>query len=210
MERDLHICSPCEYYSKLNQEYIAKLCARENRQWIYTLIDTGSNTNNEIVMKETADWLLCLDKHPGDDTRYLVVFRDLKLQTIRDLRQKDAAMLREVGVSVRLQMRERHPDWAGCVVYFHYYPSVYQLHAHVCEDKSTGHVRASSCRCHYIANVVRNLEQDSQWYSKALILTRKLRYSFRPSFPVVPRPLAVHALQDGWRCENLIRCEAAI
>jgi len=207
MERDLHICSPLEYYSNTHQDYIAKLCARDNRQWIYSLIDEGTKTQNEIVMQETQDWLLCLDKHPGEDTRYLVVFRDLALKTIRDLRSKDAVMLREVLSSVRLQMRERHPEWAGCVLYFHYYPSVYQLHAHVCEDQGTAHARALSCRCHHISHVVRNIEKDSKWYANALILTRRPKNVYRSSLALMLRPTAMH---NARRCESLLRCKDAI
>ena len=209
MEKDLQICSPHEYYSHVNQEHIAKLCARDNRQWIYALIDAGTNTLNEIVMQETDQWLLCLDKHPGEDTRYLVVFRDLALKTIRDLRQKDVGMLRGVLAGVRSQMRERHPEWAGCVVYFHYYPSVYQLHAHVCEDKGIMHANALSCRCHHIAHLVRNLQQDSEWYAKALILTRRPKFAFRSSLALLPRTVLA-AVHEARRCEILLPCEDAI
>ena len=129
--------------------------------------------------------------------------------TIRDLRQKDVGMLRGVLASVRSQMRERHPEWASCVVYFHYYPSVYQLHAHVCEDKGVLHVHALSCRCHHIAHLLRNLEKDSEWYAKALILTRRPKYVFRSSLALMPRTV-VDAVCVAPRCESLIPCEEAI
>jgi len=197
MEKDLLICSPHDYYSVMNQENIAKLCMRDNRQWIYSLINAGTAAHNEIVMTETTQWLLCLDKHPGEDTRYLVVFRDLALKTIRDLREKDVPMLREVLASVRLEVRQRHPAWVGCLIYFHYYPSVYQLHAHVCEDQGR-FPRLASCRCHHVAHVLRNLLQDNLWYAKALILTNRPKNVFRS--PVrLPRVLQV---RTAIRCEN--------
>jgi hypothetical protein len=179
MEKDLLICSPHDYYSVCNQDSIARLCARDNRQWIYALISAGMSAHDEVVMTETAQWLLCLDKHPGEDTRYLVVFRDLALKTIRDLRGRDVPMLLEMLASVRAQMLARHPEWARCQVYFHYYPSVYQLHAHVCEDSAHASARKASCRCHEVGHVVRNLRTDPQWYAKALILTNRPRHAFR-------------------------------
>jgi len=202
MDKNLLICSPHEYYSEANQDNIAKLCKRENRQWIYSLIDAGSAAHDEIVMTETAQWLLCLDKHPGEDTRYLVVFRDLALKTLRDLRAADVGMLREVLDGVRAEMRTRQPEWAGCLVYFHYYPSVYQLHAHVCEDKGRTPQRDASCRSHHVGHVIRNLERDSAWYAKALILTNRPKKMYRAS------ARASRALTDGARCADELRLRA--
>jgi len=224
MEKDLLICSPHDYYSETNQKCISRLCARDNRQWIYTLIDAGSAAHNEIVVSETAQWLLCLDKHPGEDTRYLVVFRDLGLKTIRDLRGDDAPMLRDVLLRVRAQVLARHPEWAGCMVYFHYFPSVYQLHAHVCEDTGAPQLRAGSCRCHHVGHVLRNLLADPQWYAKALILTNRPKHVFRAESRGMrsPEPLGVRweALGGGMRCsrtcekpgkaDTVRRCWAAI
>ena len=74
------------------------------------------SAHDEVVMTETAQWLLCLYKHPGEDTRYLVVFRELTLKTIRDLRGSHVLMLLEMLASVRAEMLVRHPEWAGCQV----------------------------------------------------------------------------------------------
>jgi len=200
MEKDLLICSPHDYYSTANQESIARLCARDNQQWIYSLIATGSVAHNEIVIFKTTQWLLCLNKHPSEDTRYLVVFRDHGLKTIRDLRASNAPMLLDVARSVRAQVRARHPAWPGCIVYFHYYQSVYQLHAHVCEDRGQPQVRAGSCRCHHVRHVVRNLLAVSLWYAKALILTNKPKHVFRSRASVV-RPLRPSELL-GFRWEK--------
>ena len=196
MEKDLLICSPHDYYSVLNQDNIAKLCLRDNRQWIYSLISAGTAAHNEIVVTETSQWLLCLDKHPGEDTRYLVVFRDLALKTIRDLREKDVPMLREVLASVRSQVRQKHPAWVGCLIYFHYYPSVYQLHAHVCEDTGCPAARMASCRCHDVGHVVRNLRTDPEWYAKALILTNRPKHVFRSYARACRAPSGCPALPD--------------
>jgi len=201
MERDLLICSPHDYYLVLNQDNISRLCARDNRQWIYELISTGMSAHDEVVMTETAQWLLCLDKHPGEDTRYLVVFHELALKTIRDLRGQHVPMLLEMLASVRAEMLVRHPEWAGCQVYFHYYPSVYQLHAHVCEDSVLSSARKASCRCHEVGHVVRNLRTDSLWYTKALILTNRPKHVFRAT----ARACRVVMSRESSRWETVLR-----
>ena len=160
--------------------FIRNNCKKDDRKWIYDLIN-GHIDRDETVFCDEEQWMLCLDKHPGVDTRYLVVFKELHLKTIRDLRQCDMAMLHRVRREVKATLHRIHPSWIGIDVYFHYHPSVYQLHAHVCEsgeDTSPyGRQRlnrtAYNPRCHHLRHVMRNLVTDSLWYRNALILTGK-------------------------------------
>lgn len=175
MQKDWVICSPHTYYSELHQDFITRSCLRENRQWIYELIDSGADAPNETVLIDNERWLLCLDKHPGTDTRYLIVFRDPRLKTIRDLRHGDLKMLSNMRTEVLAVIRKQHPDWPSLSVYFHYNPSVYQLHAHVCENTVRHSGQVSALRCHDLRHVLRNLAADSLWYREALILTCKTK-----------------------------------
>jgi diadenosine tetraphosphate (Ap4A) HIT family hydrolase len=183
MQKDWVICSPHSYYSETHQDFIARSCLRENRQWIYELIDSGVGTPDETVLVDNAHWLLCVDKHPGADTRYLIVFRDPRLKTIRDLRQGDVAMLRDMHTQVLQAMRAHQAAWTSFSVYFHYNPSVYQLHAHVCDNTVRNAGVVSALRCHDLRHVVRNLAADSLWYRKALILTCKTKMFGRTQAP---------------------------
>jgi len=172
MSRDVVICCPERYFSESFQSYIRNNCLKEDRQWIYNLISDESHPLSECVYEQNSDWLLCLDKHPGSDTRFLVVFRDLSLKTIRDLRQIHTAMLVDMIHKVRTSVRRIMPDWQGVCIYFHYHPSVYQLHAHVCQAEKM-HRSSYNSRRHDLRHVVRNLRTDSLWYHNALILTSK-------------------------------------
>lgn len=172
MSREVVICCPERYFSESFQSYIRNNCLKEDRQWIYNLISDESQPSSECVYEENSDWLLCLDKHPGSDTRFLVVFRDLSLKTIRDLRQIHAAMLVDMTHKVRRSVRRIMPEWEDVCIYFHYHPSVYQLHAHVCQVEQMCRSSYYSRR-HDVRHVVRNLRTDSLWYHNALILTSK-------------------------------------
>ena len=172
MSREVVICCPERYFSESFQSYIRNNCLKEDRQWIYNLISDESQPSSECVYEENSDWLLCLDKHPGSDTRFLVVFRDLSLKTIRDLRQIHAAMLVDMTHKVRRSVRRIMPEWEDVCIYFHYHPSVYQLHAHVCQVEQMCRSSYYSRR-HDVRHVVRNLHTDSLWYHNALILTSK-------------------------------------
>lgn len=138
--------------------------------WIYNLIESRYSDNEEQVLIENDEWCMCIDKHPGDDTRYLVVFKDTSLRTIRDLCKSDIDMLTVMYRRLRAYfLKEGNTlplNW-----YFHYMPSVFQLHLHI-NNKSISHLNV---RTHRLAHVVRNLKIDGDWYKKALILTNRGR-----------------------------------
>jgi hypothetical protein len=167
--RDLSICSPHIYYDKAMQEFIRRRCKDEDKQWIYNMIDRSEPCNdNEIVYLEEDEWLLCKDIHQGTDFRMLILFRDRSLRTLRDLRAEHVPLLRDVDRKVREWLNKtvsvvHVPKYE---IYFHYMPSVYQLHAHVCMPGAY----YNSMRSHGLQHVVRNLAQDSLWYHNALIM----------------------------------------
>ena len=110
MSREVVVCCPHKYYSDSFQTFIRNNCRKDDRRWIYDLID-GRIDLQETVFCDEPEWMLCLDRHPGSDTRYLVVFKQLHLKTIRDLRQTDLPMLHQVQQEVRRTLRRLHPTW---------------------------------------------------------------------------------------------------
>ena len=102
----------------------------------------------------------------GCDVRYLVVFKDTALRTIRDLRQHHLPLLHEINTRVRAWLRETQQGCFG--MYFHFLPSVFQLHLHV-RDKSFSrkHVRMQP-----LQNVMGNLAKTSMYYKDELIMTK--------------------------------------
>ena len=93
-------------------------------------------------------------------------FKNRNLKTIRDLRESHLVMLQEVYVTVSAWLKSRHKN--KYYMYFHYMPSVFQLHLHV--NSNTQHINWD--RAHLMSTVTANLRQDSQYYAKALILTK--------------------------------------
>ena len=167
--RDVCICSPEIYYNDVMQEFIHKRCHDEDKQWIYRMIEhMPLEDDNEVVYLREDAWILCKDIHQGTDFRMLVLFCDRKLKTLRDLRAEHIVLLTEIERKVRVWMHEnmKERNVAKYQIYFHYMPSVYQLHAHVCIPGTF----YNSLRSHKLAHVVRNLTTDSLWYHNALIL----------------------------------------
>lgn len=160
------ICCPHEYYGSDFLRFIYNESRSQRHNWIYDIIQTGCLSKHEQVFIDRKDWCLCVDKHHGHDVRYLVVFRDQTLRTIRDLRDNHLAMLYDVYATVAAWLKSRHKQ--KYYMYFHYMPSVFQLHLHV--NSNTQHINWD--RAHLLSVVTGNLHKDSEYYKKALILTK--------------------------------------
>jgi len=159
------ICCPTLFFG---DEFAAKVRANrehEKQRWIFDLI-AGKVAPCETVFLEDADWLLVEGSSYGaSPSRYLVIFKDLELQTLRDLRQQHLPMLRKMRRRVRGFLAARHANHADFRLYFHYLPSVFQLHMHVCCAAPV-----DVDRRHYLPGVMRNIEAVDTWYRDALML----------------------------------------
>jgi hypothetical protein len=168
-KRDLPvICSPHEYFDRSFQERIALNRANKAQQWIFELI-AGRIDASETVYIDRAEWMLVRNNRPATgpaERRYLVVFKDKALHSLRNLDGRHVALLEEVEGAVRAFLRGEHPlRHAEFRCYFHYMPSVFQLHMHVCVAKAT-----DAGRVQPVGLVRRNLAAKSSWYKDGLIL----------------------------------------
>ena len=165
---ELVVCAPELYYSAEVQSFVKVQRTDPSKTWIFQLIDGTYNRSEETVLLSTADWVLCIDRHPGSDRRYLVVFKDRTLHTIRDLRQCHVAMLIDMQRQVLRKLKEIDPRSHAFQWFFHYFPSVFQLHLHISSRMQSTNVRVQKLR-----HVLRNLLQDTMWYHDALLLTSR-------------------------------------
>jgi len=162
------ICSPHEYFEKASQERIAGNRAHKAQQWIFELI-AGRIDASETVFIDRAEWMLVLNNRPAAppvERRYLVIFKDTALHSLRHLHAGHKALLEEVAGAVRAFLAGAHPQrHREFQSYFHYMPSVFQLHMHVSIAKAT-----DTGRVHALGLVRRNLGVKSSWYREALML----------------------------------------
>jgi hypothetical protein len=162
--RNTRICAPETYYGADFQRALAQ--NRRQNQWIFDLADLPpALCPDETVYHSTPDWLLTRDLHRGTDNRYLVFFKDPALLSIRELGARHVAVLRAVATFLRRWLPAQEPEHhARFHSYFHYMPSVFQLHMHVSMRKAP-----ESFRAHHMHHVLRNLARDGEWYHDTLI-----------------------------------------
>ena len=178
--RTCAICTPEIYNSEDMQRQI--LDNRKANPWIFDIIHNKHNIEprKNCIIKR-PEWTLVMHrvKHNSEKEKansvwkYLIVFHDENLHSLRHLREQHINLLKEIKkvVTTAMQMRPesfhltRRPNTVH--VYFHYWPSVFQLHAHVVTQDCYRPVY----RCHDFKHVIRNLSRDGEWYKKAMLMT---------------------------------------
>ena len=159
------ICSPDAFFSPEFVQQIAANRSDPQQQWIFRLIQ-GQVTQTEVVCLDADEWMLVKRVPPSTEAhRYLVVFKDLELHTIRDLRQRHLPMLRQMQREVRRWLARNEPKHGQYRLYFHYIPSVFQLHLHVCCTPPVDPARRQD-----LPGLIRNIEALDTWYRDALML----------------------------------------
>lgn len=200
MTRPTSICSPETYYEPGAHARMLQRRQQPEHQWIFDLL--AGRASGEEVFIDNSQWMLCRDRHPGAEDRFLVVFKDTTLHTIRELRSAHVPMLLEVQHACRRFLKEHGLDRPphGWRLYFNYMPSVLQLHLHVA--RSTAH---SSTRIQPLACVVRHIRDNPIHYATALfvVCSRPAEHSRRRAPPVCAQAdpqLCIHTA--CWRgCE---------
>ncbi len=122
---------------------------------------------------DRAQWMLVLSNKPvasQSEARYLVVFKDTFLHSIRNLQGRHLELLDEVETAVCAFLRKRHANHRKFQCYFHYMPSVFQPHMHVCLPRTS-----DAGRVYPLGLVRRNLDARNNWYRDALILCQAQR-----------------------------------
>jgi len=141
---------------------------KNNTQWVFDIFN-GKREQNRIIYQD-SDFVLIPDiKWDGRniiDLHILAFFKDPKLQSIRDLTSEDIKLLdRVMKISLENIKRRYNLTEDQLKIYFHYKPSVWQLHLHF--DNLFHKTGASSVeRAHSIYSVLENLKLDSDYYKK--------------------------------------------
>ena len=157
----LYTCTPEQYFGNKFQKYIKAQC-RYKQQWIYDII--YGQSNEELLIDE-KNWCFCKNTDKGSD-RYLVIFKDTSLKTIRNLTETHLFLLQEVQSRVEQWLKEKYGE-NKFLFFFHYMPSVFQLHLHVAAEPPI----YENPRIHHLTQVVENIVKDSYHYKHAVIQT---------------------------------------
>ena len=157
---------PDLYFSNKFQKIISNKRDSTSHKWIFDLIGGTINQYEKVYINE-KEWILVWDNTTiENDMYYLVIFKDISLQSIRNLGSKHVTLLTKVEHEVHSFLEKKHENHKDFQLFFHYMPSFFQLHLHVC----TRHTRDPVCQ-YPIATVIQNLTRQDNWYRDDLFLS---------------------------------------
>ncbi len=171
-ERCVVTCKPSHAFSEEMQSFIDNQVNMPRKQWVYEVIRGERETEN--VLLDTPEFVFLPDTHALNDGKtinWLAVVKDRSLRTLRDLHGRHLGMLRRL----RVQCTEyilANTEWKrhNIMAYFHYLPSVFQLHVHFCAPYGS-YTTLDVFKVHPLDTVIGNLEMDREYYRKAVLPT---------------------------------------
>lgn len=170
---DMFLCVPEDYYSERMQDFIQRNRKDPRNRWIFNII-SGYIPDSEIVALRTPDWTLTRDRS-GTDGKWLAIFHDLSVHSLRDLRAAHVPALLALHAQATRALRERYKDSDLALdMFVHYMPSTFQLHVHVHAPAVIHAARGDEeCKVHSrrqrLMHVVRNLRTDDQHYARCVL-----------------------------------------
>jgi Scavenger mRNA decapping enzyme C-term binding len=153
------------YGSVAMREFVCAEIAR--KQWIYKII-TGERESEAVIFQNESFMVLPDTEAPNEMglLNWMVIFKDADLMSMRSLRGSHVCLLKEIIAKIR-ELLPAELD--SPMVYFHYPPSVWQLHLHVaapCDMLRTTNSMQKVC---FVEDVVSNLEIDPDYYAKVTL-----------------------------------------
>jgi len=139
----------------------------ENKVWVYNILDHIAEMDR--IIYEDKDIILIPDykwNNSLDSLHILCFFKDKKLYSIRELIGNHINMLENSLKNCKKCIFEKYElSEDSLLIFFHYHPSVWQLHLHFTNIKLINNSILIP-RAHLVNQVIENLKIDSDYYKK--------------------------------------------
>jgi len=135
------------------------------KQWIYKII--GGEKEQDQVIYRCDDFIILPDSENLDDPavlNWMVIFTDVDLISMRCLRGRHLSVLKSIKSMISQLLP---PEFDSPMLYFHYPPSVWQLHLHVAAPCDVLRTTNSMQKVYFLEDVISNISIDPEYYAKA-------------------------------------------
>ncbi|OQS55844.1 m7GpppX [Ecytonucleospora hepatopenaei] len=156
---DKKFCITETYEEYKKTEHVTKI------QWIENVF---SGNETEKVFYQNKDVSIVGDSKWNenvDELYLLVLFRNERYASIRDIEKEDIALLKETKRRVYELVKEK---WdltpSDMCLYFHYRPTYYRLHIHAVNISKTTHCLHNCYRSILVDDVIKNISLESKYY----------------------------------------------
>jgi m7GpppX diphosphatase len=147
------------------QEFIQAEITKKT--WIYRIIE-GEKEAEQVIFKND-EFIILPDSEGVDEVgvlNWMLIFKDTKLMSMRDLRGIHIPMLKSINDTVAALLP---PEFNSPMLYFHYVPSVWQSHLHIACPCDMLRTTNSMQRVYFLQDVISNLLIDPDYYTKATL-----------------------------------------
>ena len=137
------------------------------KPWIYKII-SGKKEQDQMIY-QCSDYLVLPDTEALNEQgilNWMVIFTDPALTSMRSLRGSHVPLL--AGIRDKL-LELMPPEFEAPMIYFHYPPSVWQLHLHVAAPCDVLRTTNSMQKVCFLQDVIANLRIDAEYYAKATV-----------------------------------------
>uniref|UniRef100_UPI0037E906CE m7GpppX diphosphatase n=1 Tax=Semicossyphus pulcher TaxID=241346 RepID=UPI0037E906CE len=149
-------------------------------QWVYNILEKKAEADRIVyedpdpkvgfVLLPDFKW----DQKQVDDLYLIAIARHRDIRSLRDLKSEHLPLLQNIFKKGKEAIMQRYNVPASKLrVYLHYQPSYYHLHVHF-TNLSYEALGCGVERAHLLADVIQNLQSDSQYYK-----TRTLYFPLR-------------------------------
>jgi len=146
---------------------------RSDKKWIYNIINKTAEVervifdNDHFIMLPNSKWSV---GQPITDLYLLIITKDKKLRSIRDLTAEHIPLLEEMITIANSYISDKlGGDTNQFRMYFHYKPSTWHLHLHINNINSTKPISCQIEHAHSIYNVIANLHICSDYYKRVTL-----------------------------------------
>lgn len=140
-------------------------------------LHNSDNVFTEKMLKRHKIFYNCNEYFIIDDLKWkdnkkqnihlLAILKDKNLRSIRDLKKKNISLLNKINKSVLSIIKSKFNINSDQIIsYFHYYPSIYQLHLHFVNINKKDNYEKELIigRAHLLQNVINNIKNNSKYY----------------------------------------------
>jgi m7GpppX diphosphatase len=161
----LYVIETPEMYNTTILPYLQKTYL-ENTKWMNDMIHYKTS---QIVYYRNSNFLICKDnkwKTDNINDFYILAIPIEKIMTVRNLRQQHIGLLEDMKYRLTKTAEAFKIDSSNLVYFFHYIPSIFQLHLHCCL-KTNYHAKNLSRGVYHYEIVLDKLQKDNEYWKKA-------------------------------------------
>ena len=159
-----------QFYQKIvKSKYVNNAGTIKNKNEFVKWLDANIYQDSIFRLIKDRKWR---DNNPRN-LHLLAIYKKSDLRSIRDLRGNHIPLLDYIAEKTLTIIKEKYKlRQKKILVYFHYYPSIWQLHLHFTniDKEDNAPLELAIGRAHSLMEVMENLEKNKDYYKKATII----------------------------------------